>query len=567
VNSDSGPMQNEQRFSELQPNWERALQAFLLIVIVSVPVLIMKRKSATFDEVAHLPAGFSYLTTGVVKLNLQHPPLIKEIGALPLLFLNPKGGLEKRSFENQRLEPADEWKYGREFLYSQDADRLLFFGRIPVVLLSLSLAVLVMVWSRKLWGGQASLLALFLYAFDPTITAHAQVVTTDVGFAFFATLYLFFLWKHLESPSRRGIVLSGLFLGLALGAKFSAVILIPMTAILLGLAAWVGRGQLLEEKETGATHQRNPNVQLLDVLNSSTRGKRTLAAVVTIVLILALASMVLWAIYLFPATPLFYFSGLKIVNQDHDPNFPYYLMGELKPGGWRTYFLIAWLIKTPIPFLLLLVISVALFLKGTRACWFEEAFLVIPPLSFFVGYSLTADNVGVRYLIPCFPFFFIFTARILSPVLATKKWMLIALGVLLGWYLVEFLAIYPDHLSYFNEIAGGSRHGPEWLDDSNVDWGQGLIQLQDYVHCHPEKQYWLCYFGSVDPKYYRIPARILTDEVPLSPPSGVTLILSGHCLARLRALMMSFLTSGSNRWALDVAPKAVVGHAYYVYEF
>ena len=210
-------------------------QILLLAITFVVPLVIMTGKSATYDEVAHLPAGFSYLTTGVVKLNPQHPPLIKEICAFPLLFLGPRKLVDRKKLESQKLESNYEWKYGRRFLFDQDADRLLFWGRVPAVLLSLGLAILIMLWAGKLWGRSASVLALFLYAFDPTITAHAQLVTTDVGLAFFATLFLFILRGYLQAPSPKRLVFSGVTLGLALGAKFSAVILVPTTVSILFL--------------------------------------------------------------------------------------------------------------------------------------------------------------------------------------------------------------------------------------------------------------------------------------------------------------------------------------------
>jgi hypothetical protein len=127
--------------------------------------------------------------------------------------------------------------------------------------------------------------------------------------------------------------------------------------------------------------------------------------------------------------------------------------------------------------------------------------------------------------------------------------------------------IYPDHLSYFNQIAGGYRHGPEWLDDSNVDWGQGLIQLREYLETRKLENYSLCYFGSAEPLYYGIAGRNVTDEVPLSPPVGTKLILSGHYVARMRALAPRHISNERQNWLSKAVPKAIVGHAYYVYEF
>ena len=201
----------------------------LLAVVIIVPAVVMTEKSATFDEVTHLPAGYSYLIERSIRYNPQHPPLIKEICALPLLLMNLR--YPERPSEN-------EWTFGREFLFRQDAQRILFWGRIPALLLSLGMASLVAVWATHLWGLAGGLLALFLYAFDPTITAHSQLVTTDVGVASFSVLYLWSLRSYLRNPTWKTLLLSGLALGLALGAKFSAVVLVPISVALLVVAAY-----------------------------------------------------------------------------------------------------------------------------------------------------------------------------------------------------------------------------------------------------------------------------------------------------------------------------------------
>jgi hypothetical protein len=199
-------------------------------------------------------------------------------------------------------------------------------------------------------------------------------------------------------------------------------------------------------------------------------------------------------------------------------------------------------------------------LRGHRTAWLDEAFLIIPPLALFICYSLTADNMGVRYLIPCFPFFFIFTARIASFPFTAKPIYGLLIPALLGWCLFEFVAIIPDHLSYFNHLAGGSRHSFECLDDSNVDWGQSLIQLKNYLCDQPVGDYWFCYFGTSDPSYYGIKGRRITDLGSiLRPPQG-TIILSSHSLARGQAMMARLLGRGPENWLAHAVPKAIIGH-------
>lgn len=505
----------------------------------------MAGKSLTGDEAAHLPAGYSYLVTGRVVLNPMHPPLIKEICALPLLFLGVEMPVDAATLSRRGEDFTYQWRFGREFFARPDRDRLLFWGRVPAVLLSLGLAALIVRWASNLWGPLAGSLALFLYAFDPTITAHAQLVTTDVGFAFFATLFLYALRQYLGTPSALRLAGCGVALGLALGAKFSALSLIPLAALLIGAAAWLGAAEA-SENESLAT----------------ARARRLWSACGAFARLLVVAYAVLWLVYLAPADPLFYLKGLRTVQRDIAGDFPFLLHGTIRPGGHPAYFLIAWLVKTPLPTLVLLGLAIASVRRARRIGRLDELFLVAPPLVLFAGYSMRAAQIGVRYLIPCFPFLFLFAARTAS--LSSRR-VSTLLAALLAWSVVEFAAISPDHLSYFNQLAGGSRGGPRWLDDSNVDWGQGFVQLRDYLRRHPVGPYRLCHFPSnLDPKNYGIDGEPIWIDAILSPPPG-TLILSAHCVARAQALLAQQYGDGPQNWLAHGVPEAIVGHAYYVY--
>src|SRR5437867_4224344 len=341
--------------------WEHALLGLLLAGTFVFPLALLRGKSATFDEVAHLPAGYSYLTTGLFKINPQHPPLIKEICAVPLLFMNLKMPVDRETLRRANPGLTYQWGFGRRFLYSQDADRILFWGRVPAVLLSFGLALMVALWARRLWGPFGALLASTLYLLDPTLTAHAQLVTNDVGLAFFATLFLFVLRGYADSPTRPRLIASGITLGLALGSKFSAIILIPIALVLLLLAA-----RREPDPAAAAPHGRRGGRRR----GSAPSGKQDLRIPVPLgpwssfALMLPLAAVVVWALYFFPADPFVYLKGLSSVNRDHDPSYLPYFLGEMKPGRWYSYFLIAYLVKTPLPALLMELAALVLFFRG-----------------------------------------------------------------------------------------------------------------------------------------------------------------------------------------------------------
>jgi hypothetical protein len=558
-----------------QPLVARIAGSLLLVAALLIPATLMRGKSATFDEVAHLPAGYTYLTTGLFKINPQHPPLIKELCALPLLFLDLKSPVDRERLERERTPLTYQWGFGKAFLFSQDADRILFWGRIPAVILSALLAAVVMVWAGRLWGKWGALLAGFLYVTDPTITAHAQLVTTDVGLAFFSTLFLFLLRRFVERRTGNRLLLAGGALGLALGSKFSGLLLVPAGALLLLAAAWRGgpeaepaaRETIRRPGRPGRGGPPAPRPGIVDPLRGGVRSARLLYAAGAAGVLVGVAAVVVWALYFFPADLLVYFRGLAAVNRDHDPNYLPYLLGEMRPGGWRTYLLVAWLVKTPLPSLLILAAGIVLFARGRRAGWLDEAFLAIPALGYFVGYSLTADNLGVRYLIPCFPLFFVFAGRVGAAAARAGPTARAALAGLLVWQAVAFAGIWPDHLAYFNEIAGGPSDGYRWLDDSNLDWGQGLIQLRDHLRRNPEGEFRFCYFGSGEPAHYGIRGTRVTVDGLLRRPDEGTWILSAHCVARAGAQLARLHGKGPANWIENRRPEAVIGHAYFVYRF
>ncbi|MGH7820840.1 MAG: ArnT family glycosyltransferase, partial [Candidatus Binatia bacterium] len=409
--------------------FRRALVACLLGATFALPAYLMTGKSITNDEVAHIPAGYSYLLTGIVRVNPMHPPLVKEICALPLLFLDAELPIPPRAIlEHPGLPVTFQWEYGRHFLERPELDTILFRSRLMAVLLSLGLGAVILIWARALWGNAGAALALSLYAFDPTITAHSQLVTTDVGVAFFSTAYLFSLRRFTLEATGMRLLVAGLTLGLALGAKFSAVFLLPITALLLGLAI------SLEPHRFGR----------------GSRWRASLAAAFALLTMACLAYAVLWVIYFFPRDPFFYLHGLRTVNLDRVSEYPFFLMGELKPGGWAHYLLIAFLVKTPLPTLLLLAASITAFASGRRDGWLEEAFLLVPAIGLFAAYSAFSDPLGVRYVIPCFPFLFLFAARFAPIATSLPALRPIAAGLFV-WLLVEYISIWPDHLSYFNQ--------------------------------------------------------------------------------------------------------------------
>jgi hypothetical protein len=302
-------------------------------------------------------------------------------------------------------------------------------------------------------------------------------------------------------------------------------------------------------------------------------GRRVLGAGAALLVLVAVAALVVAATYL-GRSPWLYVEGLRLVNADHNPDYWPYMAGQFQPRFW-SYYLVVYLLKEPIPSIVLAAVGVwAVFCRGAASA-VDRAFLVVPPLAFAGAYTALSHDLGLRYLIPALPFMHLLGGAGLAALLRRGPRGRAVGIVLAAWLGLGSLGIYPDHLSYFNEAAcalaapgrigldAGTRCGPYWLDDSNVDWGQSLGQLAVWLSRNPAPApVRLAYFGSVPPERYGVVAQPLDARELQRPPPPGRYVLSGHVFARLRGA----LAARGEGWLLGQSPGAVVGHAYYVFD-
>ena len=451
-------------------------------------------------------------------MNREHPPLAKLVAALPLLVLRPRLDTSDQSWKS-----SAEDLFGLKFLYGNDADRLLFWSRAGMILIAALGSGATFLWARDLFGAAAGVFAAALYAFCPNLLAHGMLVTTDVPLAAFTVLTLYLFWKRGDRPSWRGDIITGLALGAAMASKFSGSFL-PL--ILIGFC--------LARKQVKS------------------------------LFIMAGASLlVIEVAYLFSASPLLYFRNMSFVNANHAKDYPFYLLGELKPGGWWYYFLVAFAVKATLPTLILIVFATVEATRGFINRWGEMILLVTIGAYLFV-ISAAADQIGVRYILPIFPLVFIWVSRIVPDFLKTRMGSA-ALAILIAWHAWSAIATFPNYIPYFNELAGGAANGPAFLDDSNVDWGQGLKQAAEYAgnrHIENLKVYSFDPFDGPGPQYYGLPKNLGTSEIRdkllLNRPSPGTYIISSHYITRMRHLSPMWKT---------YAPIDRVGESLWVFAF
>lgn len=184
-------------------------------------------QSPTIDEPVYVGAAVHYWQQGSLRYNPEHPPLGKLIIGTGLAFADP------------HLDPGfkgNQSELGRHVLYEagNDADRLMLLARLPMILLTLELGLVVFAFARDLTGPTGALVALGLYAFAPNIIAHGSLATLDVATAGFLLTSTWLLWRARRRPWAY-LPAAGLTLGAAVATKMSALAAVP---VLLALAAW-----------------------------------------------------------------------------------------------------------------------------------------------------------------------------------------------------------------------------------------------------------------------------------------------------------------------------------------
>jgi len=555
--------------------------------------------SATFDETIHIPAGYSYLTQKDMRLNPEHPPLIKDLAAIPLLFLNlnfPKDSIY------WTLSINDSLPFSNQFLYfsNRNADQILLFARFPMILILIIFGFFLFKFTREMGGNKLGLMVLILYVFSPEFLANGGLVTTDVGATATIFISFYFFLKFLRAPSKKNIILAGLFLGIALLTKFSAVILIPFFAIILGVricffenknklkgafryCGFFVLAMLIAAILVGAIYQFHLWNFPIEKQINYTKASLNSFLMKPIGSHKILSNFSFWL----AGSPIlrpygYYLLGLDMASIKTFWGFgsfgvPIYFLGKISTSGWWYYFPIVYLIKIPLAFHILSLLALWRLFKTIKTAGFKnlknlikENFTEFSMIMFLVMYfsvALTTNiNLGLRHLLPIFPFLYILVCK------ATQKWLsfppnpkTIIVIVLFVWYIFASVSVRPFYLTYFNELAGGPSAGSRYVVDSNLDWGQDLKRLKKWVDENNIEKIKIDYFGGGNVEYYFGEKYEKFD--PKSGPQTGWLAISATPLrgGQGRPAPGFKDPTGYYNWLKDYEPVSVIGNSIFVY--
>jgi hypothetical protein len=516
---------------------ERAWVVLLLALHLALVVWGALRNSVTFDENFHLPAGVLIVARGDYAASRAQPPLAKVLCALPVLALGARLPAE------EAIRQADEAAVGESFM-RRNADRfhaLYFAGRMVTALLSLLLALLVWRAARGRWGPRGGRLALGLYAFAPEVLAHAGLVGMDLPTALTMTAAVLAFARF----GRTGTWGAWGWLALATAAafltRFSAAQLVPILGLLAVTGTvtrrlarpgrvWLGLTLLVPvvwvALAAGYAGQLYPGP--LSGLPFRAHAFQRLA-------------QALPGLHVF--LPVHYLSGLDYVASFSQPGLihPYLLGRTLERGAWY-YFPLALLFKWPLGFLgALLLAKAAWFLRrGLDRDGWEDTLLLLPVVVMLAAAMMaTSLGVGVRYLLPILPLLCIWMGGLMLERPGAQRpsaWARAAVALAMLQAVETGLAA-PWYLSFFNGAAGGPGGGYRLVNDSNVDWGQGLIALRDEMKERGIARVHLAYHGTTDPAVYGIDYVPYTGGMP--GPESEWLAVSSYYFVGLTQRMMT----------------------------
>jgi 4-amino-4-deoxy-L-arabinose transferase-like glycosyltransferase len=564
----------------------RGLALAAAVALAAAAVLLVldhtREDSPSADEPIHILSGWFAVASRSAIVNIEHPPLMKVLSGLALSALPLEPPPAKVPMGNPFLT------YGPDFFYRNavPVDTILAAARAPFLAVLAALLLLVFFAARKRYGPVPALFAVGLLAFDPNLLAHAGIVHTDAGAALMFLAAVLAWDAALSRPTPPRILFAGAVLGLALATKFSAVYLLPILLLqtLLAVrrdgaaAASLGKA-LLRLCAAGVAALLVVVAVYAAVTSGMARedqksvirekvGARGAAP--------ELAEKIVRIAEVSPALA-HYLGGLaSVARQNAVGGGVTYLNGRISTDGFPEYFFVAFGAKSTLAFLAVFLALVVAALRRTPGLSEEWRLYLTPVVALFLASIGTSYNIGIRHLLPIYPFLALFGAALFSRAwnrrresgrarAAAAVWL--ALPVLCA---VEAARIHPHELSYFNPLVGGPERGRSILSDSNVDWGLDLRRLAAELKRRGITDSTVAYFGS-DNVSYRLG---VPDFSAVPEVRGQTVAISAFLLAagpefyayHGLATLADALGSLQRQIAASGRPAGRVGYSIYLYE-
>ena len=521
----------------------RAIGILLAIVALQGALIVtaMRRTSTTFDEITMIGPGARGWMTGTFEMVPEHPPLAQQLYGLPVYLSSPRFPDESRVTDEQRRQTRFRYDYASQLLWHEgnDGEELAFRARLPAAAMAMLLPVVVFLFARSRAGDPAALLAAALVAFLPDILGHGGVAYNDVPLALAAFLATWALDRAARSPSPGAGATAGLACALALGFKNSAIVLAPIGVALAAIELASRRG-----------------------------GRGAMARCAGAALVTTWAGLVLayhgdLALAAWRWAMAFTFG---LVSQG--VRAPTYLLGQARTEGFWYYFPVAFVFKTPAAFHALIVVALAS-LRSARLSSLATHPLRAPALAGIVFTSAVIASrlgIGFRHAMPILPFLCVLVAAgVVATWRRSRRAARAGIALLVAWAIASPISWHPGYLAFTSEYVPDRDAGWKVLADSSLDWGQGLVELREWMRREGVDRVGLAYFGSAHPEGYGVEYVPLPSYFALPPPSREWAAPPEYVVISATCLSSAYFPSGRYVPFQEREPVAVLGHVLYVY--
>ncbi|MBI4017070.1 MAG: glycosyltransferase family 39 protein [Candidatus Aenigmarchaeota archaeon] len=508
----------------------------------------------TYDEPLHIASGYTKFWLGDFRMNTEQPPLAHYVQGLMVSFAKPSLNLNHSSWTEKNMT-----QFSQRFFFTDNTvpDTFLFLGRIPSILFALLLAVVVYFFAAELYGYWAGILSIALLSFEPNIIGHGSVATTDMAFTSLMLITIYCLWKYAQKPAMKQLMWFAISFGLLQLTKYTAILTAPIFFVLIlavvllqkrklftlaknavagifitALVAWIIINAAYFFSGTGTSIGSAMNVD--EHLDEQYAPQKILS------------NLPDWIVYSLPnPLPYPYVKGLGFVMFESKSSIRVKLFNVVSVKGFRSYYLFAFLFKTPLALIALFTISLFILFRNMlfKKMASAELIILIFVIFFFTAFSFTSKQIGIRHILPVYPLFIILAGKLSG--IKTMKWViiiLVALNVLSG------VSSLPKPLSYYNEIIG-AENGWKVFADSNTDWGFDFDELLKYLAEKNMTTASMKILTTQDFAFYNILAR----SVPIVCERGI------H-LASVHAVYLN-----GAQWLSSYSPTEQIGTSIFAY--
>jgi hypothetical protein len=545
----------------------------LLIIFILQLIISSNYKSISGDETFHTSLGYFYVKGKYNTEVIEHLSFDKIYGIVPLLYKVP-------------LPEDATMKIDFFELAGKNIDKIIFFNRLIAISIAALLGYFIFKWGKELYGEKAGLFALLLYVFSPNILGNSNIIMTDITITCFLFIATYYLWKLYKEPSTKNLILAGITFGISQITKLTAINIIPIFFIIIAFIILFNKKNSFKKILTSsskwslslltiffigflviwASYDFQFDVTMPHLLNEVHGDQEIINQGIESIPNNQLKNIVTFTLNKIPIPTYTYFTsfyhGLSHARQGHPYQF---FMGmhtqQGEKQGWWNYYFTAFLIKTPIPTIIFFIAAIvySLSLIRKRESNKNELFLLTPIIFFFIAFSFFSSfNVGIVHILPIYPFIFVYSSKLVN--LKSKK-ATITIILLILWYIIVSLLIFPHHLAYFNEFVGVDN-GYKYLVDSNLDLGQDLKGLKEYMTENNIDKIKLAYFGTDKPKHYNINHEnllISEGKANCNPSDGLIAISVTHLQN------VYFDNKTCFNWLKQFEPIDKIGYSIHIY--